>query len=100
MGLGIAGRWARLCAASNGLGKGRAAALAACPQDDILVNNAGGPPAGDFRDWTPTGWTKSIRSADRSSSGSTPNASGSCVATGRRSRPPRCVNRWRPDRAA
>ena len=108
MDLGIAGRWALVCAASKGLGKGcamalakdgvnlvitargaealqataaelraaapgievrtvvgdittpkgRAAALAACPQIDILINNAGGPPPGDFRQWDRDTWIK------------------------------------------
>ncbi len=107
MDLGIAGRRALVCAASKGLGrgcalalarngvevtitarsasalgqaareiaattgakvtpvagdittrKGRAAALAACPEPDILVNNAGGPPPGDFRDWDEADWAK------------------------------------------
>ena len=40
--------------------KGRAAALAACPQVDILVNNAGGPPPGDFRDWDRDAWIKAL----------------------------------------
>ena len=40
--------------------KGRAAALAACPQPDILVNNAGGPPPGDFRDWDRDAWIKAL----------------------------------------
>ena len=40
--------------------KGRAAALAACPQVDILVNNAGGPPPGDFRDWDREAWIKAL----------------------------------------
>ena len=109
MDLGIAGRRALVCAASKGLGrvcaealadagcevtilartaadveraaqeigqragcqvtwvacdittsKGRAQALAACPQPDILVNNAGGPPPGDFRDWTREHWIRAL----------------------------------------
>ena len=110
MDLGIAGKWALVCAASKGLGRGcaealaaegvhvvitargaealeataaairaahpgvrvvavagdittaagRAAALAAAPQVDILVNNAGGPPAGDFRTWTPETWHAAV----------------------------------------
>ena len=40
--------------------RGRAAALAACPQVDILVNNAGGPPPGDFRDWDRDAWIKAL----------------------------------------
>src|SRR5262245_6119109 len=40
--------------------EGRAAALAACPQDDILVNNAGGPPPGDFRNWDREAWISAV----------------------------------------
>src|SRR5487761_2317639 len=82
MDLGIKGRKAIVCAASKGLGRacamalaregvdvvitarttaaGRAAALAACPAPDILVNNAGGPPPGDFRDWGRDDWIQAI----------------------------------------
>lgn len=40
--------------------EGREALLALCPHPDILVNNAGGPPAGDFRDFTPDDWHKAV----------------------------------------
>ena len=40
--------------------KGRAAALAACPQPDILVTNAGGPPPGDFRNWNRDDWIAAL----------------------------------------
>jgi 3-oxoacyl-[acyl-carrier protein] reductase len=40
--------------------KGRAAALAVCPQPDILVNNAGGPPPGDFREWDRDTWIRAL----------------------------------------
>src|SRR5690242_10414684 len=40
--------------------RGRADALAACPDPDILVNNAGGPPPGDFRQWEREDWIKAI----------------------------------------
>ena len=40
--------------------KGRAGALAACPEPDILVNNAGGPPPGDFREWDRDAWIRAL----------------------------------------
>jgi 3-oxoacyl-[acyl-carrier protein] reductase len=40
--------------------KGRADALAACPEPDILINNAGGPPHGDFHEWTIEDWQKAV----------------------------------------
>ncbi|MDP4026054.1 SDR family oxidoreductase [Methylobacterium sp. NEAU 140] len=40
--------------------RGRADALAACPDPDILVNNAGGPPPGDFRDWDREVWIRAL----------------------------------------
>jgi 3-oxoacyl-[acyl-carrier protein] reductase len=40
--------------------KGRADALAACPDPDILINNAGGPPPGDFREWGRDDWIKAV----------------------------------------
>ena len=40
--------------------RGRAAALAACPEPDILVNNAGGPPPGDFRNWGRDDWIRAL----------------------------------------
>lgn len=40
--------------------KGRAAALAACPDPDILINNAGGPPPGDFREWDRDAWIRAL----------------------------------------
>ena len=36
--------------------RGRAAALAACPDPDILVTNAEGAPPGDFRAWSRAAW--------------------------------------------
>jgi len=36
--------------------KGRADALAACPNPDILITNAGGPPTGDFRTFDRDQW--------------------------------------------
>ncbi len=77
MDLGITGRRAIVCAASKGLGKGcamalagegvaittpegREATLAACPDPDILVNNSGGPPPGNFRDWGRDEWIKAL----------------------------------------
>jgi 3-oxoacyl-[acyl-carrier protein] reductase len=36
--------------------RGRAAALAACPDPDILVTNAEGAPPGDFREWSREAW--------------------------------------------
>jgi len=40
--------------------KGRAAAIAACPQPDILVNNAQGPLPGDFHDWSRDDWIAAL----------------------------------------
>ncbi|MFQ5466636.1 MAG: SDR family oxidoreductase [Kiloniellaceae bacterium] len=79
MDLGLSNTSALVCAASKGLGRGcaaalaregvrvdittlegRAAALAACPAPDILINNAGGPPPGDFRNWTRDDWIKAL----------------------------------------
>jgi len=40
--------------------KGRADALAACPEPDILLNNADGPVPGDFRDWTRDDWMAAL----------------------------------------
>jgi 3-oxoacyl-[acyl-carrier protein] reductase len=36
--------------------RGRATALAACPDPDILITNAEGAPPGDFRDWSRDAW--------------------------------------------
>jgi 3-oxoacyl-[acyl-carrier protein] reductase len=86
MNLGIAGKKAIVCAASRGLGRGCAMALAGegvavvitargaealertadeirtavCPEPDILITNAGGPPPGDFRDWGRADWLKAL----------------------------------------
>ena len=40
--------------------KGRADALAACPNPDILITNAGGPPTGDFRTFDRDQWIAAI----------------------------------------
>jgi 3-oxoacyl-[acyl-carrier protein] reductase len=40
--------------------KGRAEALAACPNPDILITNAGGPPTGDFRTFDRDQWIAAI----------------------------------------
>lgn len=40
--------------------KGRADALAVCPNPDILINNAGGPPTGDFRHFDRDQWIAAI----------------------------------------
>ena len=40
--------------------KGRAEALAACPNPDILITNAGGPPTGDFRTFDRDQWMAAI----------------------------------------
>lgn len=40
--------------------KGRADALAACPEPDILLNNADGPVPGDFRDWARDDWMAAL----------------------------------------
>jgi len=40
--------------------KGRAAAIAACPQPDILINNSQGPLPGDFRDWSRADWIAAL----------------------------------------
>lgn len=40
--------------------KGRADALAVCPNPDILINNAGGPPTGDFRNFDRDQWIAAI----------------------------------------
>ena len=40
--------------------KGRADALAACPNPDILITNAGGPPTGDFRTFDRVQWIAAI----------------------------------------
>ena len=42
--------------------KGRAAAVAACPDPDILINNADGPLPGDFRTWTRADWIAALDS--------------------------------------
>src|SRR3990167_144250 len=51
MDLGIRGKRALVTAASKGLGRGWAEALAAAGAVDILVTNAGGPPPGMWHDW-------------------------------------------------
>jgi 3-oxoacyl-[acyl-carrier protein] reductase len=86
MDLGIAGRRALVCAASKGLGRGCAQALAregvkvtivarteaalaqtareigaeSYVDPDILVTNAGGPPPGDFRQFDRDAWIKAV----------------------------------------
>ncbi len=60
MDLGIHGKTALVCGASKGLGRGCAAALAACPNPDILVTNAGGPPPGDFRKFSREDWLRAV----------------------------------------